>query len=168
MTESRKAQRKRYYEAHKEELKEKAKIWGKENLEKRRAGNAKWRKANPEKTKGYLREYRKSPRDRFSKLKNRAKAAGMAIEMTQSEFLEWYDSQKHTCHYCKRILVTTNGLPRKPNTLTIDRKDNNLTYSLENMVICCDKCNMIKGPWFTEYQMLEIAETYLIEKVFNE
>ena len=40
------------------------------------------------------------------------------------------------------------------------RKYNRLPYTLDNITFACRRCNNIKGSWFTEKQMLEIANRY--------
>jgi 5-methylcytosine-specific restriction endonuclease McrA len=85
--------------------------------------------------------------------------SGMPINITADAFVTWYKSQLQTCYYCSGELV--NGGARSGfSSLTLDRKDNNQGYTLDNIVLCCRRCNIIKGNWLTEQQMLEIAERY--------
>lgn len=90
------------------------------------------------------------------------------IMFTSKEFVAWFKNQPLVCHYCKQPLIMTSldnpfgGAKnnRRENQLTVDRKNNDLPYMLDNIVLCCRRCNMIKGKWFSEKQMLEIASRY--------
>ena len=42
--------------------------------------------------------------------------------------------------------------------LTIDRKDNDRGYTIDNIVLSCNRCNMIKGNFFNEQDMLKIGK----------
>ena len=53
----------------------------------------------------------------------------------------------------------------KIRRLTVDRKDNDKGYSLDNMVLACHRCNSIKGDWFSYDEMKEIAEKYMIPRI---
>lgn len=44
------------------------------------------------------------------------------------------------------------------NRLTIDRKNNNGNYCIDNIVLACYRCNTIKGDFFTEQEMLKIGK----------
>lgn len=45
--------------------------------------------------------------------------------------------------------------------LTIDRKNNNLPYSIENIVFACTWCNKVKGEILTEEEMLQTGKIIL-------
>lgn len=52
------------------------------------------------------------------------------------------------------------------SAFSIDRKDNNKGYIMGNITLACKRCNIIKGKWFTEQEMLEIADRYLKNRIF--
>ena len=103
--------------------------------------------------------YRASPQNKYYQIKYRATQDGIPITFTRSEFVTWFENQDKICFYCKTSL--NPFLHHKLNGLTIDRRDNDKGYALDNIALSCVRCNMIKGSWFTEKQMLEIAEKYL-------
>ncbi len=81
--------------------------------------------------------------------------------LSYDEFAEWHLKQldEPFCHYCDTILDFDDK--RGLTGFTVDRKNPAKGYTLDNIVPSCRKCNMIKGNWFTEKQMLEIAHRYL-------
>jgi 5-methylcytosine-specific restriction endonuclease McrA len=98
-----------------------------------------------------------TPRGRYDRLRTNAKRHGFPWPaFTSAEFVEWFLKQKNRCHYCG-IQLTDGGLTK----INIDRKDNSHGYTLENIALSCKKCNLIKGAWFTELEMLDIANKYL-------
>ena len=107
----------------------------------------------------YHKRYGLTPRGRFNTLKSNCLANDMPITITSDNFVVWYEAQPQTCYYCGEWLIN-GGARSGPSSLTIDRKDNQLGYTLDNIVLCCRRCNLIKGAWLTEQQMLEIAERY--------
>ena len=110
----------------------------------------------------YQKQYGLTQRGRYYKLKDNCWTIGRAIEINVDAFIAWYKAQPKTCYYCGVELV--NGGARSGFTsLTIDRKDNNQKYTLENIVLACRRCNLMKGNWLTEQQTLEIAERYFKE-----
>ena len=83
--------------------------------------------------------------------------------MEKTEFMFWYDNQEKKCHYCKRILDeiladTEDSLNRRVRRLSIDRIDNSKGYTIDNIVLCCFRCNYTKSDFFTEKEMLKIGK----------
>ena len=150
---------KSYYKNNKEAIRAYQKKYREEHPEKWHNKNKLWREANPEKAKAYMIKYNTSPRGRFTKLKLRAKVANIPVDIKVNEFIEWIGKQESSCYYCKAEMAMGSG-QKKMDGYSIDRKDNNLGYSLDNIVLSCNRCNMAKGSWFTEEQMLEIAHKY--------
>jgi 5-methylcytosine-specific restriction endonuclease McrA len=71
------------------------------------------------------------------------------------------------CHYCERDIVwhkcsryrdPKGRLLRNKSGFQLDRKNNEEGYSLENCVVCCRKCNAIKGNTLTYEEMLLLRE----------
>ncbi len=97
---------------------------------------------------------------------NARNGAGGKVLFSSSQFIEWYKSQALICFYCKRKLTfgdrnkDLHGF-KGSDKLTIDRKDNSKPYILDNIVLCCRRCNAIKGFRFTHEQLLEIGDKYL-------
>ncbi len=115
----------------------------------------------------YARSYRKhqqgTPQGRFRSLKDGARIRGQQCLISKGEFLIWFSNESKICHYCCRD-INMVGV-RTLDSLTIDRRNNELGYQLGNIVIACRRCNLIKGSWFSEEQMLEIARKYFKKEV---
>lgn len=103
--------------------------------EKRRAQSRKhWRKQrelHPEVLRAYSQKFAKSPRGRWNIYKKNAKVKDRLFELSFEDFLTFW---QETCYYCGEI-VENGG---------IDRIDNSVGYKKENLVCCCEKCNMSK------------------------
>jgi 5-methylcytosine-specific restriction endonuclease McrA len=121
-------------------------------------------KLKREYNKKWHRDANRTPSGKFYNLKFRAKKSNIPFLLTRKQFGEWFLNQELKCHYCGKSVNFggedyTNGNSMKH--LTIDRKNTILGYDIDNIVISCRKCNTIKGDWFTEKEMLEIANKYL-------
>ena len=135
--------------------KEKAKEYYEKNKEKAKEYNQKYYEKNKE--RGRIRSH--LPQEFFSPILYRAKKRNLEC-MTKEEFIDWYNNQKRECHYCKRseeeaCKQTVNG--KKYERLSIDRKDNTRGYSLNNIVLACFRCNVVKSDYFTEQEMFQIS-----------
>lgn len=94
------------------------------------------------------------------------------FNITRSGFIQWYNTTNDQCHYCGIDGSTYSGIMTKLDEtstdsdlkglasqvkysprLTIDRKDNNKGYSLDNICKSCWFCNVTKGVLLTEYDM---------------
>ena len=84
---------------------------------------------------------------RFDRVKRRAKEKGLAFELTVDDY--WSIKSAPECHYCKASV---------PDEMTIDRRDNSLGYTRNNVVPACALCNDIKANIFDEAEMLEIGK----------
>lgn len=87
------------------------------------------------------------------------------VLVTQDEFVEWYTKQDRICAYCSiledDLWILREHFDNRVYRLTVDNKDNKLGYSLENMVLACERCNFIKGNLFSFEQMREIGQKYV-------
>ena len=87
-----------------------------------------------------------------------------ALLCTKKEFIEWYDYQPKVCAYCgikeeDLYLISDTLFDRhKYRRLTIDAIDNNKGYSIDNMVLCCSRCNLTKNNFFTYNEMKTIGK----------
>ena len=79
------------------------------------------------------------------------------VGITYEYFVEL--TSVHECVYCGgEILWVDYGISRqKRQRYNLDRKDNLLGYTKENCVVCCKRCNYVKGAIFTYEQMLQIG-----------
>ena len=131
--------------------------------------NQAYKKAHAEKLRENQRRHDKSPKGIYRKLK----ASGELIRnhevtMTQEQFIEWYKSQPKRCYYCgleeNRLQLVSDRYNNKNYRLTIDRMDNLKQYSIDNIALCCLRCNHIKGDFFTASEMVEIGQKYIAKK----
>lgn len=79
-----------------------------------------------------------SPARRYNCLVAGAKARDLELTISKQMFIE-ICNRDEPCFYCNGMLDTDK---RKGHRL--DRLDNNLGYTLENVVTCCGFCNKIK------------------------
>lgn len=90
-----------------------------------------------EKYKAYHREWSKrsgrakKPMQRFHSHKHSASLRGIEFNITFDEFCSFSGS---SCYYCGEML----------DCIRLDRVDNNIGYSIENVVPCCKTCNYMK------------------------
>lgn len=106
--------------------------------------------------------YNQRPEGRFRRLKANAIRRGTSFLITEAEFVYWFNNQELKCFYCKTPLDFVYGNHWQWNGLTIDRSEPNGAYAINNIVLSCRRCNIIKGHWFNKKQMLEIAGKYLV------
>ena len=126
------------------------------------------RKQNPEKYKKYVKDTWDQPNMIFARKKANAKSEKIYFYLTKVQFIDWYKKQQLKCHYCglppKDFKNTKEGhLLRKIN-LGIDRVDNSIGYKLNNIVLCCNMCNSIKGGFFSYEEMKFIGETFVKQR----
>ena len=100
----------------------------------------------------------------FLSYKTKAKKRKLLFELTIEQFTKF--TQKN-CFYCNKI---PSQIKRQNETYGeyvyngIDRKNNNLGYTLENCVSCCKRCNIAKNnmsEWEFLQWLLEIQTHYL-------
>ncbi len=130
-----------------------------------------YRRLNIKKQREYYklkkREYNRVPAGKYWNMRGRARHSNIDFNLTQKEFVDWFVTQRLQCHYCETDLEFGNGGADKSfSGLTVDRKDNERGYEIENICLACRRCNTVKGSWFTEKEMLEIAGRYLTSKSY--
>ena len=131
---------------------------GKESRCKKCSSKAtrKWFKSNKGQT------YYQLPQSIYRYLKCRAKQRNLSFKISCEDFINWYDNELKICIYCKRTaqeaIKDYNGYHTR---LSIDRKDNNAGYQLDNMVLCCYNCNVIKGNRYSYKEMQQIAKVII-------
>lgn len=94
--------------------------------------------------------------------------------ITKNEFIKWYNNQTKTCAYCglsieeySKIKKYLNKHMQKATKFGIDRKDNALPYSEDNIALCCANCNKLKGYLFDAEEFKEIAKEYIKPKLIK-
>lgn len=75
-------------------------------------------------------QYRKTPKSKYSRYKTSARVRKYYFELTLEEFSKLIYQR---CYYCG-----------SEEFIGIDRKDNKKGYTVENSVSCCKECNFSK------------------------
>jgi hypothetical protein len=93
---------------------------------------------------------------RFYRLRHNAKRRNIDFNIQKEDFIEYIKQCGNICNYCG---VKTELSKHMNNTkqLSIDRKDNNKGYSIDNIAVCCSLCNKIKNDIFTVDDMKTIG-----------
>ena len=108
------------------------------NLEgflKRNAEQAKhWRDANPEKVKLINQQKNDNIDYHFINYKRSAETKQLEFTITKGDFM---DMVVLPCYYC--------GIIQSKGFNGIDRVDSKQGYKIDNIVSCCEMCNMMKG-----------------------
>jgi len=90
------------------------------------------------------------------------------VSFTRVEFVNWYNSQPKICVYCglpqEHIRFSTEINNRNGRRLQIDRKNSNRDYHLDNIVLSCGVCNIVKNNILDFDEMKEIGEKYIKPK----
>jgi len=152
-----------YKEEHRKELKKYIKDY--HQIHKNEA--KKYYKFNKNKIIKRQKDYYKTPTGIYNQLKGNAKHRNIEFNIKKEIFIEWYQTQDQKCHYCERTPKESrqiDGFGKNIQRLTIDRKNNDKGYILNNIVLSCIKCNDIKGNYFTEKEMLKIGKIIKFKK----
>ena len=109
---------------------------------KRKEYEAKYRQT--EKYKNCQRRFKHSPKGRYAHLKHSAKTEGYTVTLSLDDYIDMVCLG--LCHYC--------GGPLEYGGHSVDRKDSNLGYTLDNSVACCSVCNVTKSNKLSYEEML--------------
>lgn len=120
--------------------------------------------------KKHAKTYRDSPVGIFQNIKGRiVHREKHKLYFTRNEFIEWWNSHPKICSYCgitqEEFANFQDHYRMKIRRMTIDRKDNNKEYTLDNIVMACHRCNSIKSDWFSYDEMREIADKYMKSRI---
>lgn len=148
-----------YFLNNKERLKLYNKKYRLEHQAQMSERNKIWRRQNAERLDKKSKEYYKTGAGRYFRLRNDAKRRATKFSLGKEEFIDWFDRQDKKCYYCgvEVNMGSWSSRNQRRRLLTFDRKDNSKGYSLENIVICCWRCNGIKSDYISAGLMLEIG-----------
>jgi len=90
----------------------------------------------------------------YNSLCARAKRKQLEV-ISYEEFLEFTQIQK--CHYCDSGVVWVEYGLRKGRAVNLDRKDSSRGYTVNNVVVCCTRCNKAKLDHFTYDEWVKIG-----------
>ncbi len=148
----------KWQKEHPEKTKEARKRFKERHPEARKEAAKRYRAKHPKVDKEARKAYKKKHPEAQYYYRIRGKCNKLGLEyLTVHEFIFWLNNQGWVCHYCGGDIKRGSNLA----SLTVDRLDPTKGYTEDNMVLACRRCNIIKGNWFTEKQMLEIADFYL-------
>lgn len=137
-----------YYVAHREKYIADSVNYRALHSEKRNAQSRAWRTEHPHSWRESNARWERSLPGKFNHMKKSAKRRGLLVDMTLDQYMLLLEDK--TCHYCKNGLAETGS--------SLDRKNSNLGYSVENCVPCCTDCNMIRGKdRISHLEMIEVA-----------
>ena len=151
---------KKYREKNRGLLNEKQREYYQKNRDKFLDRNKKYNKNNIGTIRIWERSYHKTPEGYYRHLKKKAKERKKDFNITKDEFKKWFLGQKKKCCYCDCVLIYDNKVGTSPS---VDRMDNSKGYSLDNICLCCVRCNKAKNIFFTYEEMLVVGKA--IKKV---
>lgn len=160
------------------------------NLQKRKRYHREWEHKNPDKKRNYYirfwskpenrkkrliynQLYRQSPKGIYLVLRNREKYEGRSkVKISQKKFLQWYKIQERKCGYCEipEELMKKSDLFQRGTShkrLEIDRKDNLKAYEIDNLILSCPLCNVVKNAILSFSEMKIVAQKYIKPKWKN-
>lgn len=134
------------------------------------ARQKRWRDSHSEWQIAYREKRYLTAKYTWQRLSYRAKARNIPFKITLEEFTLWFNAQKKECFYCE---ITFEQMKQSKDTMiarfkksfSVDRRLNNGAYEITNIVLACQRCNFIKGDFFTWEEMKEIAQKYVKPKI---
>lgn len=96
------------------------------------------------------------------------KRGKIKVEINYIEFISIIIDSK--CHYCDKTLIF-NPYSRDENSnyvsraYQLDRKDNNLGYTFENVVACCWNCNRMKSDIYSYEDFMKLSP--ILKEIHN-
>jgi len=103
----------------------------------------------------------------YNELKSHKKFT-VDVDITFDEFLDIVKNKE--CHYCGDEIEYYEHTRNwgKPNSRAhhLDRKNNNLGYTKDNVVTCCWECNRLKSDRFTYEEFIQLSP--ILKKIQNE
>lgn len=110
---------------------------------------------------GNARHYKTPYRASWKRCEDCAKKKNIYFDLTYNEFLKFVEEK--TCHYCNcDILWIPFG--KKAKRYNLDRKDNSKGYTKDNLVVCCWKCNDLKGNKISYDDFYALGQILLKDK----
>jgi len=145
----------------------------------------KYAEKHKDEKKEYMQRYAKINSESLAKSKRNYKLSGHGlwvgfsketkklINISEEDFLKWYESSPKVCFYCESSLEESIQLLKyldikiKRYRFDVDKKVPSLGYSKGNLVLACTTCNFAKKDFFTVNDFKEIAIRYIKPKVKN-
>lgn len=123
----------------------------------------------------YARQYRQTPSGIYQLLKGRQEylhkrndSRSKPFNLTRQEFIDWYNSQELKCGYCdipeEKWYLMANKYGSNWFRLTVDCMDNDIGYNINNLILACAKCNLIKQNILSHDEMRYIGQNFVKPK----
>lgn len=103
----------------------------------------------------------------YNSYKHNARIRGHIFELTENDFREL---TKMNCFYCGVKPTQISFTPTSGSDYIyngVDRVDNCLGYTADNVVPCCSACNLMKRSWTTEEFLVHIKKIYEYQENTN-
>ena len=94
----------------------------------------------------------------FNAFLRNCKKRGMANALAFEQFVKFSDIK--ACHYCEAAIDWKPHGSHGSKQYHLDRKDNAVGYAIDNCVVCCKRCNYLKGAKFTYEEWKAMAKAY--------
>lgn len=94
---------------------------------------------------------------------NKKRKKQKSFNLTFSDFLKFVEIKK--CHYCNKPIKWVEHTGKGQHRCNLDRKDSNIGYSVDNCVVCCKECNILKGEGFSYEEFKAVVS--LLDKMRN-
>lgn len=98
-----------------------------------------------------------------------ARRSDREVKLTFDEFLAF--TAIIECHYCGGEVAWTKHnifAEGKSNAYNLDRKNNAIGYVRDNLVVCCKRCNRVKGACLTYDEMMLVGRRLKQERLTAE
>jgi hypothetical protein len=104
----------------------------------------------------------------YTELKNKKRENKITVDLTFNEFKDIIENKN--CHYCESEIMyhkhTRNWGKMNSRAHQLDRKNNDLGYTKENVVTCCWECNRLKSDRFTYEEFIQFSP--ILKKIQSE
>lgn len=105
---------------------------------------------------GYHAKHIRTPKTRYTDCLRHARYKSLEWFIS---FEDYINLIKQKCFYCEGPLPETK--------VGLDRKNNNIGYTLDNVVPCCRYCNQLKSNIFNFSEFVEFSKTDLFKIVLK-
>lgn len=140
-----------------EKIKKRQAAWRSKNRESLRERARKHHFENKDREKLRRKKYARTLIGKYTALKGMAKFRKKELYITFEEYSKIVEDNK--CFYCD------NNLPEAGHGL--DRINNNLGYTVDNVVPSCKECNQIRMNNITHTEMIEVAKLLKSLRMLN-
>lgn len=104
-------------------------------------------------------------RKKTSDCKKRAKQANLPFDMGYQRLIDLYNKQQGLCYYTDTQMEWNHGRGLAlPNSLSIDKLNPELGYTMDNIVMCCHIVNMAKNNR-TEQEFYDFCSLILLKQM---